>query len=139
MLRLGKLDGVADADRSWVGLSEPHKRLQWARRRLFSTGAAFAASLGWQDNTYTAYERDPAASKATRLTAEKAMDFARRLKVRWEWLLYGTGEPWVGAAQASGSARSRLLQEIQSVAEDETEDERLLDVIRAVRTARQAR
>lgn len=80
---------------SWAELREPWQRLRWARRQSkFETAREAAASLGMNEATYSAYERRPDSSKHIALSHPKAVEFARKFKVRWEWLLAGKGAPW---------------------------------------------
>ncbi|MGA0601443.1 hypothetical protein ACO2Q3_12135 [Caulobacter sp. KR2-114] len=82
-------------DRSWRDL-ETWQRIQWARRRRgFESAEAAAESLGMKAGTYRAYERPPHASKSIALDHQSAARFARKYRVRWEWLLTGEGEPWL--------------------------------------------
>lgn len=48
-----------------------------------------------QPGTYRAYERPPDSSKHSRFDDQAAARFARKFRVRWEWLLVGEGEPWL--------------------------------------------
>lgn len=68
--------------------------MKWARRQRFETAQDAAAALGVNVNTYRAYERQPNSSKHTPLDHVHAGHFAKRLGVRWEWLLQGQGAPW---------------------------------------------
>lgn len=81
------------ADRTWIGLAA-NERLIWARRRKFDTAKDAADSMGMKPGTYAAYERRPDSSKHTKMEHQAAARFARKFKVRWEWLLAGEGEPW---------------------------------------------
>jgi hypothetical protein len=81
-------------DHSWRELREGWERLRWARMRKFETAQAAAESMGMKPNTYTAYERSPDSSKHTRLDDQAAARFAKKLSVRWEWLLAGEGSPF---------------------------------------------
>ena len=121
------------SDTSWAQLREPHERLRWARLRLYPTATAFADAVGLKKDTYTAHEREPGSSKATRLTAEKAMQFGRKLKVRWEWLLEGKGLPWPDDSSAGRSRPAAQVAELVDSADPE-EQERILRVVQAMRT-----
>ena len=89
----GKNGAVSD-DLTWVELREPWQRLRWARARSkFETARAAAESMGMNEATYSAYERRPDSSKSIPLSHQKAIQFARKFKVRWEWLLTGEGSP----------------------------------------------
>ena len=110
---------MAEVDFSWVSAEEPWERLRWARQRLHASARAAAQALSLGENTYSAYEREPGSSKHSRLTAEKAMQFARKLKVRWEWLYDGSGEPWL--TEAEESPRARVNRILDQAAPDEQE------------------
>jgi SOS-response transcriptional repressor LexA len=76
-------------------LLEPHERLRWARVRWQTLNGikpemgAAADSLGMKQHTYRAYEREPGASKHTPLDHQRAVQFARKFGVSWQWLLTG--------------------------------------------------
>jgi len=86
-------------DASWENLAEPHERLRWARMRwqlakgIKPDASAAAESLAMKPHTYRAYERPPGASKHTELTHQRAISFARKFGVSWEWLMTGKGTP----------------------------------------------
>lgn len=86
-------------DDRWQTLFEPHERLRWARiqwqegKGIASNAEAAADSLGIKPHTYRAYERPPHASKHTRLDDQRAIQFARKFGVSWQWLLTGKGRP----------------------------------------------
>lgn len=115
-------------DSSWIGLGEAHKRLKWARKRwqtklgVKPTGKAAAESLGMNEDTYTAYEREPDSSKHTPLDHQKAVLFARKFKVNWVWLLTGDESPFERSA-----AQSRAIAAMAGAEEDE--QERAADLI----------
>ena len=110
---------MAEVDFSWVNVSEPWERLAWARaQRGFETATAFADSIGMRPNTYHNFEREPGRSKNTVLTAEKAKRFARPLRVRWEWLVDGTGNPWAEEPSLSPVAE-RLAGRVNALPEAE--------------------
>lgn len=88
-------------DKGWEELDEPWKRLKWARRRWqLKTGAVnpsakdAADSLGIKDGTYRAYERPPGTSKHSSFDHQLAIQFSRKFKVSWSWLLTGEGTPF---------------------------------------------
>lgn len=104
-------------DTGWEYLSEPHERLRWARKRAgFDTAKAAAESLGMKKDTYSAYEREPGKSKVTGLDHQRAIQFARKFKVSWEWLLTGSGTPMSGAHT---QAQERVITAMADVSEDE--------------------
>jgi transcriptional regulator with XRE-family HTH domain len=82
------------ADNSWRDL-ELWERVKWARRRQFESATAAAMAAGMKDGTYRCYERGPGSAKFITLDYKYAKKFAQLFKVRWEWLLDGTGEPWL--------------------------------------------
>jgi transcriptional regulator with XRE-family HTH domain len=82
------------ADNSWRNL-ELWERVKWARALRFESATAAAAALGIKEGTYRCYERGPESAKFIPLEYKHARRFAKEFKVRWEWLLDGTGEPWL--------------------------------------------
>lgn len=82
-------------DTSWAQLREDWERVQWARKRAdFPTARAAAESLNMGENTYSAYERPEGASKSTRISDQRAIQFGKKFKVSWRWLLLGEGSPF---------------------------------------------
>lgn len=114
----------------WSELREPWERLKWARRYWQTkTGAATtkkaaAASMGMEENTYSAYERDPDASKHTPMDHQRAIQFANKFKINWVWLLTGGETPFTRTP-----AQQRAV-DIMSGA-DEADQERAADIIAA--------
>ena len=106
-------------------------RLRWARGRRYGSAAAFAAEMGMQRNTYTAYERPPGSSKWTAMTFDKASAFARKLGVRWEWLYFGEGTPHPSRHGAVGEDRRGRLEEMFDGLEDE-EQEAVLTIVESI-------
>jgi hypothetical protein len=82
-------------DDAWRRCEGTWDRLKWARGQKFKTGKDAAAAFAMKEDTYRAYERRPDSSKHTPLDPDHAAQFARRLGVRWEWLLRGQGEPFL--------------------------------------------
>lgn len=119
-LTFGRLRDMEDG--SWIELREPYERLKWARKRWQSkqgikpTGKAAAESLGMKEDTYTAYEREPGTSKHTALDHQKAVQFARKFKVNWVWLLTGDESPFERSA-----AQSRAIAAMAAAGEDDQE------------------
>ena len=80
-------------------LKETWERLTWARTKWQSSLGvkpsvrAAAQALAMKEGTYAAYERSPGTSKFTVLDHERAMQFGRKYKVSWVWLLTGEGSP----------------------------------------------
>ena len=91
----GNFRRMAERDETWRNCGGSWERLKWARLRKWPTATEAAASLGVNVNTYRAYERQPLSSKHTPLDHVHAGHFAKRMGVRWEWLLLGQGEPWL--------------------------------------------
>lgn len=127
-ITIGKLHPMDDS--SWIDLREPWERLRWARmawqRRSgsASTGVAAAESLGLKENTYTAYERPPTGSKHTPLDHQRAIQFAKKFKTNWVWLLTGDETPF-GRTEAQNKAVT-LMSMV-----DEREQEHVVDIIEA--------
>ncbi len=68
----------------------PGKRLIWARKTntAYKTATEAAQAFGWPVSTYLGHENgDRVPSR------KKAMQYARRYKIRWEWILEGEGSP----------------------------------------------
>lgn len=106
-------------DTEWSDVYEPHERLRWARKRAgYETAKAAAESLGMKKDTYSAYEREPGKSKVTGLDHQRAIQFGRKFKVSWEWLLLGTGTPFSGVQT---EAQGRVLTAMADASEDEQE------------------
>ena len=69
-------------------MTDPANRLRIARLRAgFQTAKEAAEALGFPVSTYLAHENG-----SRGYPAKKAEIYARRFKVREQWLLYGTGE-----------------------------------------------
>lgn len=114
----------------WSQLREPWERLRWARLHWQSraggaqTARAAAESLGMQENTYAAYERAPGSSKNTPLDHQRAVQFGRKFKINWVWILTGDETPF----QRTPS-QVRALELMAEVPEDE--QERVVEIISA--------
>lgn len=120
------------SDQFWANIREPWQRLRWARLHwqarsgAATTMRAAAESLGMQENTYTAYERDPASgSKHTPLDHQRAMQFGRKFKINWVWILTGEDTPFDRTP-----AQARAV-ELLAAAPEDTQDE-VVDMIEAV-------
>lgn len=85
-----------EIDDRWRRCRGRYDRLKWARKHAgFDTAKSFAETMGIKEGTYRTYEREPGGEqKATEIDDQLAARFAKKLKVRWEWLLNGTGEPY---------------------------------------------
>ena len=126
----GKLSprNLSRMDTSWTGLREPWERLKWARRHAgFDTATSAAESLGVKKDTYTAYEREPGKSKHTSLDHQRAIQFARKFRVSWEWLLLGEGSPF---DKLSSAAQERVLRAMAGAAEED--QERVAEAVEAL-------
>lgn len=70
------------------GMDNPASRLRVARLRAgYETAKDAAEALGFPVSTYLAHENG-----SRGYPAKKAYTYARRFKVREQWLLYGVGE-----------------------------------------------
>ena len=103
----------------WELLDQPHERLRWARLHAgYPTMKAAAESLGMQENTYSAYEREPGSSKWTAMDHQRAIEFGRKFKVSWTWLLVQEGTPFEVPLT---DAQRRALSVMGSAEEDDQE------------------
>ena len=69
-------------------MSDPAERLRIARLRAgYETGKEAAEALGFPVSTYLGHENG-----SRGYPAKKAEIYARKFKVREQWLLYGVGE-----------------------------------------------
>jgi hypothetical protein len=55
--------------------------------------AAAAESLGIEPHTYRSFEGPEDRSKFTPINHQRAIEFGRKFKVSWVWLLTGEGAP----------------------------------------------
>jgi hypothetical protein len=119
---------IAMSDLEWASLREPWQRLRWARRYWqtqtgsATTAKAAAESLGMQENTYSAYEREPSSSKHTAIDHQRAVQFGRKFKVNWVWILTGEETPF-----SRTPAQTRAVEMLSTVAEKDQEE--VLDMI----------
>jgi len=90
-------------DESWRRLEGTWDRLRWARLKKYGTAKDAADAMGKHPNTYAAYERQPTSSKHIALDHQTAAHFAKKLGVRWEWLLLGEGPPYTQEDEATTS------------------------------------
>jgi hypothetical protein len=80
-------------------MDDPAARLRIARLRAgYETGKDAAEALGFPVSTYLAHENG-----SRGITAKKAFTYARKYKVREQWLLYGVG-PGPGSEQQGETA-----------------------------------
>lgn len=69
------------------GMNDPAARLRIARLRAgYETGKEAAEALGFPVSTYLCHENG-----SRGISAKKAEIYARKYKVREQWLLYGVG------------------------------------------------
>lgn len=111
-------------DAEWAKLREPWERVKWARlywqrqTGAAETARAAAESLGINENTYSAYERPPGEGKKhTPLDHQRAIQFGRKFKVSWVWMLSGEETPF-----ARTPAQVRAMELLSAVPEDAQEE-----------------
>lgn len=114
-------------DTGWTQAFTPHDRLRWARALKFPTAKAAADALGMKKDTYSAYERAPGASKHTNVDHQRAIQFGRKFKVSWIWLLTGEGSPMDDVLTP---AQERALGAMKNA--EEAEQERIADAVEAL-------
>jgi hypothetical protein len=98
----GNVYRMADEyDRGWQDLEGPWDRLKWARLRWQRKAGAVnpkashaAETLAIEPGTYRTYEREPGSSKHTPYDHQLAIQFGRKFRVSWPWLLTGEGTPF---------------------------------------------
>lgn len=115
----------------WRTLMHPWERLRWARLWWQTqsgiedkTADQAASALGMKPGTYRAYERGD--GKQTKLTHQRAIEFGRKFKVSWTWILLNHGEPF---DQVLGPAQERVLRVMAKAAEEQQET--IADMIEA--------
>lgn len=119
---------IAVMDTEWSRCTEDWQRVAWARRHAnFATARAAAESLGIGENTYSAYERPPEASKSTRLHDQRAIQFGRKFKVSWRWLLLAEGTPF---DSVRSPAQDRVMAAMATA--DEEQQERVAAAVEAL-------
>ena len=104
-----------------MSLREPWERLKWARRYWqrktngATTAKAAAESLSMQENTYSAYERRPDSSKHTPLDHQRAVQFGRKFKINWVWILTGEETPFARTPEQTRAVElmSRATEDAQ--------------------------
>lgn len=112
----------------WSTLTEDWERVLWARAHAgFATARAAAESLGLAENTYSAYERPPGSSKSTRLRDQRAIQFGRKFKTSWRWLLLGEGSPF---DDVMSPAQERVIAAMATA--DEAQQERVAAAVEAL-------
>lgn len=124
-ITIGKIGGM---ETDWSTATEDWERVRWARAHAgFPTARAAAESLNLGENTYSAYERPPGASKTTRLRDQRAIQFGRKFKVSWRWLLLGEGTPF---DEVRSVAQERVLAAMATA--DEAQQERVAAAVEAL-------
>lgn len=121
-------------DDSWRKCDGSHERLQWARERKFpgDSQASAARKMNATKSTYSALERAPGTSKWIAMDAIKARYYGEKLGVRWEWLLFGDGEP---VESTPNGPTSRLRRAMESATPEQ--QEMIADLVeRVLRTGR---
>lgn len=87
-------------------MDDPAARLRIARLRAgYETGKEAAEALGFPVSTYLCHENG-----SRGISAKKAFTYARKYKVREQWLLYGVGDG-PGSEQTGESAEITSLVE----------------------------
>lgn len=80
-------------------MTDPAERLRIARLRAgYTTGKEAAEALGFPVSTYLSHENG-----SRGISAKRAVTYARKYKVREQWLLYGVG-PGPGTEQEGETA-----------------------------------
>jgi hypothetical protein len=80
-------------------MTDPAERLRIARLRAgYQTGKQAAEALGFPVSTYLSHENG-----SRGISAKRAVTYARKYKVREQWLLYGVG-PGPGTEQTGDTA-----------------------------------
>lgn len=88
------------------GMDDPATRLRIARLRAgYETGKDAAEALGFPVSTYLSHENG-----SRGISAKRAVTYARKYKVREQWLLYGVGA-------GPGSEQTGETAEILSIVE----------------------
>lgn len=109
----------AKQDERWRRTRGTWDRLRWARMAAgYKRAKDFADYVGMKEGTYRAYERDPGqGSKSTELDPKHALQWARKLKVRWEWLLTNEGTPWEPSMYSMDMSpgKARLKKAVEKV------------------------
>lgn len=106
---------------TWQRCEGTWDRLRWARKHRYGdkTAKEVAELLGVKPGTYNAYEGEPGVrSKVLALNHEHAFHFAKKLRVRWEWLLLGEGEPWPSDADGP---KARAKKAIDGATDEQAE------------------
>lgn len=92
--------------------------MRWQEARGIKPEAGAAAeSLGMKPHAYRAYERPEDSSKHTRLNDQRAIQFARKFGVNWQWLLLGEGTPDTADNQLTPTER-RMIDALREAPED---------------------
>lgn len=107
----------------WRRAKTPRERLIWARAHWQSKAGAIngtptdaAHSLGMKPGTYNGYERPEDSSKHTPLSHQRAIQFGRKFRVSWSWLLSGEGSPFEGQLP---EPQARVVEAMSAMTEDQ--------------------
>lgn len=129
-----------ETDRGWQALEGPWDRLKWARLRWQRKAGAVnpkashaAEALGIEPGTYRTYEREPGSSKHTPYDHQLAIQFGRKFKVSWPWLLTGEGSPFDHRAPT----QDRVVRVMASL--DEEQQQAIAAMVEAFAQARRGR
>ena len=87
-------------------MTTPAERLRIARLRAdYPTGKEAAEALGFPVSTYLSHENG-----SRGISAKRAVTYARKYKVREQWLLYGVGD---GPGAEPGDATAEIISIIE--------------------------
>ena len=101
----------------WSRTEGTWDRLAWARENAgYSTLRAAAESLGMRENTYGGFERRPGSSRWRALDHQHAIQFGKKYKVSWIWLLLGEGTPF---DKNLTEAQQRAIQAMDAASEED--------------------
>ncbi|WP_156453458.1 hypothetical protein [Methylobacterium sp. CCH5-D2] len=131
---MGKYVASEEVREGWRAALHPWERLRWARMHwqaqietLTPTAKHAAEALGINPNTYRALERAPDGSKRIELDHQRAMQFARKFKISWRWLLLSHGTPFDDELPES---QERVLKIMSGM--DEARQKALADMIESL-------
>lgn len=101
----------------WSRTEGSWERLAWAREHAgYPTVRAASESLGIRENTYAAFERPPESSRPRKLDHQSAIQFGKKFKVSWIWLLLGEGTPF---DKNLSEAQQRAVQAMEGASDDD--------------------
>jgi len=115
--------GIDDLREQWRRAKTPRERLIWARAYWQAKAGAVngtptdaAHSLGIKPGTYAGYERQEGSSKHTPLSHQRAIQFGRKFRTSWSWLLSGEGTPFDGQLP---EPQARVVEAMSSMTEEQ--------------------